>query len=77
MAGFLEVRGKKAPTIILCHSKGNSHKLDILEKLAKFLLDNNLNVFRFDFRGHGESQKAPLSYGWYERSDVIGAANYL
>jgi uncharacterized protein len=77
LAGFPAIRKKSAPTVILCHTRGTSHKLEIIQAIGDFLLESGLNVFFFDFRGHGESQAAPLSYGWYERFDIIGAVNYL
>lgn len=77
LKGYFAHKDINSPTIIICHTKGTSHNLNILQSVAKFLIGNNFNVLLFDFRGHGESEAAPFSFGWYERYDVLGAVDYL
>ncbi len=36
-----------------------------------------VDVFMFDFRGHGNSGPGRLSFGQFESRDVSGALNYL
>ncbi|MBN2028671.1 alpha/beta hydrolase [bacterium] len=51
-----------------------------LLKTAKHLNDAGYALFMFDFRNHGESDKANngvCGVGYYEWQDVIGALNYI
>lgn len=47
--------------------------LDLSVALAK----RGFAVLAFDMRGSGESQGAPLSLGYYEQNDVLGAVDFL
>ena len=46
---------KKAPLIVLCHGFTSDKDVKLLVFLSKFLYNNGYSVFRFDFRGSGES----------------------
>ncbi len=58
---------------ILCHPyrKNKEFMTPFLE-----LLSNDTLLF-FDFRGHGESEKAPISLGIHEYKDVITVIDYM
>lgn len=44
---------------------------------AKALHERNYNVLMFDLRNHGQSDaKIPLTSGWLEKRDLLGAINY-
>ena len=62
-----------APVILFCHGNaGNiSHRLENV----KFLLDQGLNVFIFDYRGYGKSKGKPTERGIY--SDGLAAYGFL
>jgi uncharacterized protein len=47
--------------------------LDLSAALAK----RGFAVLAFDMRGSGESQAEPLSLGYYEQNDVLGAVDFL
>ncbi len=62
-----------APVILFCHGNaGNiSHRLENV----KFLLDQQLQVFIFDYRGYGKSSGRPSEKGLY--LDGLGAYDFL
>lgn len=65
--------------VILVHGKDGSRgalKSPTLA-LARRLSAVGISVLMIDLRGHGTSSPAPLSYGWHERHDVLGAVDYL
>jgi uncharacterized protein len=49
------------------------HFLELTGDLAR----HGLAVLSFDMRGMGESPPAPLSMGYFEQRDVLGAVDYL
>ena len=62
-----------SPVILFCHGNaGNiSHRLDNIKRL----LEKNLQVFIFDFRGYGKSTGRPSEKGLY--LDGLAAYDYL
>ncbi len=48
-----------------------------LLKLSVELARHGFAVLAFDMRGSGESQPAPLSLGYFEQRDVLGAVDFL
>ncbi|MCY2954135.1 MAG: alpha/beta fold hydrolase [Planctomycetota bacterium] len=62
-------------TVLLCHGVGSA-KEDLIP-LAKFLVENGLNVLVFDFRAHGQSEGTFFSYGDRERLDILAAARWV
>lgn len=60
--------------VIVCHGFG-CNKSSMLP-YAQFLA-SRLNVFLLDFRGHGDSGGAWTTIGYYERWDVLAAADEL
>ena len=47
------------------------------KKIVEYLTPLGYNVFTFDLRGHGQSEGDIVSFGYYEKYDVMGAVNYL
>ena len=66
-------------TIIMVHGlHDNREALDGgLLKLSADLVHKGFAILVFDFRGHGQSTPAPLSMGYYEQRDVLGAVDFL
>ena len=66
--------------VILVHGRG-AHKGHELEAdpltLVTDLVSAGLSVLAIDLRGHGDSDRARLSYGYHERLDVLGAFDWL
>ena len=62
-------------TVIQCHGQNGSMDADIAE--AKVLHNAGFNVLMFNFRAHGNSEGAHVTYGLTEKNDVLGAIQYL
>ena len=64
---------QKGPVILFCHGNaGNiSHRLDQISSL----LEKDLQVFIFDYRGYGRSSGSPSENGIY--TDGVAAYDYL
>ncbi|MCB9850916.1 MAG: alpha/beta hydrolase [Phycisphaerales bacterium] len=62
-------------TAIVCHGVG-AYKADMID-FVDALVEGGYNVFTFDFRGHGESGGHTISYGKYEKLDVLAAVDWL
>jgi len=75
LSGWKLQASPTAPWIILCHGLG-TNRADLLG-IAAGLVHGGLNVFAFDFRGHGESQGRSTSFGWLEQRDLEGALAFL
>ena len=69
--------GEEQPVIIMVHGAGGNRASGSTLELAVDLVDEGYNVLMFDLRGHGESEGAHLSAGYYERHDLLGAVDYL
>ena len=66
-------------TIIMGHGlHDNREALDGgLLNLGAALIHKGFAILVFDFRGHGQSAPAPVSMGYYEQRDVLGAVDFL
>jgi fermentation-respiration switch protein FrsA (DUF1100 family) len=66
-------------TIIMVHGlHSNREALEGgLLNLSAALVHKGFAILVFDFRGHGQSAPAPLSMGYFEQRDVLGAVDYL
>jgi len=66
-------------TIIMVHGlHSNREALEAgLLNLSAALVHKGFAILVFDFRGHGQSAPAPLSMGFYEQRDVLGAVDFL
>lgn len=66
-------------TIIMLHGMHSNRAapeaglLDLSAALAR----HGFAILAFDMRGNGESSPAPLSGGYFEQRDVLGAVDYL
>ncbi len=66
-------------TIIMVHgSRTNRADKDAgLLRLSAALAQHGFAILAFDMRGMGESPPAPLSLGYFEQRDVLGAVDFL
>lgn len=77
----LKLRGYWIPAytgqsaIVLCHGYNGSLDADL--KYVPFLHRAGYHVLTFDFRGHGRSEGDWVSLGFWERSDLLGAVDWL
>jgi fermentation-respiration switch protein FrsA (DUF1100 family) len=66
-------------TLILVHGT-RQNRTDPAMGLLDFsaaLVRHGFAVLAFDMRGMGESDPAPLSFGYFEQRDVLGAVDFL
>jgi pimeloyl-ACP methyl ester carboxylesterase len=68
-----------ARTIIMVHGlHSNREALEGgLLNLSAALVHHGFAILVFDMRGHGQSAPAPLSMGYFEQRDVLGAVDFL
>lgn len=64
-----------ASTIIMCSGQEGSMDGDTRQMVP--LHDAGFNVLMFDFRAHGRSEGTCVSFGMYEKEDLLGAIDYL
>ncbi|HEY6407603.1 MAG TPA: alpha/beta hydrolase [Ktedonobacteraceae bacterium] len=66
-------------TIIFVHGTrtNRADKITGLLNLSGAIAKNGFAVLAFDMRGTGESPPAPLSLGYFEQRDVLGAVDFL
>ena len=62
-------------TIIICHGQNGSMDADL--PLAKILHGANYNVLMFNFRAHGTSEGKHVTFGVFEKEDLLGAIDFL
>lgn len=62
-------------TIIICHGREGSRDRETPH--AKTLHAAGFNVLMFDFRAHGESEGEQVTFGMYEKDDLLGALDFL
>jgi uncharacterized protein len=70
---------QKESVIIMVHGV-DANRADPSVKMldiAADLVNHGYNVLMFDLRGHGESDGAQISAGYFEKRDVLGAVNYV
>jgi dipeptidyl aminopeptidase/acylaminoacyl peptidase len=79
LKGWWFPNGGASRALILIHGRGHNRydRNWQSDAIARSLLDRGYAVLMFDLRGHGESPRARLSYGVRERSDVLGALDFL
>ena len=73
--GWLLLRDKPAPVIILSHGYG-SNRSEALT-LSFELWKSGYHVLLYDLRGHGESPVKWSGLGTYERDDLLSAIKFL
>lgn len=62
-------------TMVLIHGHGMT--LESMYPIAEFLLDNDINVVLYDQRGHGENTAKTVTFGYYEKDDLIDVVDYV
>lgn len=72
---FIPAKEPSARTVVICHGLG-ANRANFLPfvTVSDALQANSL---LFDFRGHGESNGHTVSYGHWEKLDVLAAIDYL
>ncbi len=71
---YISPSSDNGTVIILAH--GYAHNRLMLLPEAQLLSKNGYGVLLFDFRGHGESGSAPVTFGDHERSDLEAAIDF-
>jgi pimeloyl-ACP methyl ester carboxylesterase len=62
-------------TVVMCHGQNGSMDRDTRRMLP--LHRAGYNVLMFDFRAHGRSAGQQVTFGMYEKEDLLGALDYL
>ena len=62
-------------TVLVCHGVG-ANKADVIQ-VSVDLYKAGYNVYEFDFRGHGDSDSAKITYGYDERKDIKAMVQYI
>jgi pimeloyl-ACP methyl ester carboxylesterase len=63
--------------LIMVHGTGSNRAAPLVLKLGSALARRGFAILAFDMRGMGESAHAPLSEGYFEQRDVLGAVDFL
>ncbi len=77
----LKLRGVWIPAagsdkaVVILHGLKGSYDFDLYR--APALHQAGFNVLLFDFRGHGRSEGNRITFGYYERRDMLGAVDFL
>ncbi len=64
-------------TLILVHGTGSNRASPLVLNLSVDLARRGFAILAFDMRGMGRSERAPLSEGYFEQRDVLGAVDFL
>jgi fermentation-respiration switch protein FrsA (DUF1100 family) len=64
-----------ARTVIICHGREGSRERELPH--AQTLHKAGFNVLMFDFRAHGRSEGQYVTFGMYEKDDLLGALDFL
>lgn len=62
-------------TVLVCHGVA-ANKSDLLKVGINFH-KAGYDVYMFDFRGHGASGNAPITYGYHEKKDIRAILDYI
>jgi dipeptidyl aminopeptidase/acylaminoacyl peptidase len=62
-------------TVIICHGREGSRERELPH--AQTLHKAGFNVLLFDFRAHGRSEGQHVTFGMYEKDDLLGALDFL
>jgi uncharacterized protein len=75
LSGWFASRQGATRAVVLLHGNG-SHRRHMLTR-AQFLHARGYAVLLYDARAHGESSGDRVSFGWFEKRDLLGALDYL
>jgi len=64
-------------TLIMIHGTGSNRASPLVLGLGCELAKRGFAILAFDMRGMGESAPAPLSEGYFEQRDALGAVDFL
>ena len=64
-------------TIIVVHGTRSNRAAPLLLGVSSALAKHGFAVLDFDLRGMGQSDPAPISEGYFEQRDVLGAVDFL
>src|SRR5947209_2727136 len=64
-------------TVIMVHGTGSNRASALVLDLSCALAQRGFAILAFDLRGIGQSAPAPLSEGYFEQRDVLGAVDFL
>jgi uncharacterized protein len=67
---------QRRPAVVLCHAYGATRE-QLLYPLGAELAQAGYDLLLIDFRGHGLSEDAPVSFGTTEAADVMAAVRFL
>lgn len=62
-------------TIILIHWHSTNHK--VMYPIAEIFLDKGYNVLMYDQRSHGGNSANTVTFGYYEKNDLIQVVDYV
>ncbi|MDW8297881.1 MAG: alpha/beta fold hydrolase [Anaerolineae bacterium] len=62
-------------TVVICHGREGSRERELPH--AQTLHAAGFNVLMFDFRAHGRSEGQHVTFGMYEKDDLLGALDFL
>ena len=69
-----------ARAVIVAHGIGGARGREFTRSslgLVRQIVESGFSVLMLDLRGHGHSDRAPMTYGARERRDVLGAVDWL
>lgn len=72
---WIPAPGEAKGTVIFCHGQNGSMEGDLPQ--AEPLHTAGFNVLLFNFRAHGTSNGDRITYGVFEKEDLLGAIDYL
>ena len=64
---------ERAAVLLHGHAANRRAMLD----RARLLVEQGYNVLAYDARGTGRSDPTPISFGWWERGDLLAAVDWL
>jgi len=73
--GWWIPREQARGTLILCHGQNGSMDADISQALP--LYQAGYNILMFNFRAHGQSEGKFVTFGVFEKEDLLGAIDFL
>ncbi len=75
---FFSARPPSNKTLLLVHGFDENRMMaGRTEKIVEYLIPQGYNIMTFDLRGQGESEGDFISFGYYEKYDLLGAVDYV